>query len=313
MAPWADANYPIPFVRIETTITAFQRYPSVIAEIVGERRRKASVVADSFSVVRGVQSSIGYAVRVVTERTKFAEGTDDLLRVVHLDDAVVVLIADKGVTVSQTYGTRGQWACASGQVAGLTGTCEVLPHNVLILINLDNAGVVGISDKRVAILEPAGKSDTTHWIVDVRVPAAVLPDNLFGTRDFDRAVIVLIADKNVTVFQELCAVRIVELVGPVTGEARGAVLPDDFLCCDINLDDSLVRLIGDEHMAVGKPSVLHGHIELIGATASDAKLPILPDNVSVAVDQDHAVVGATAGIGAVRRFGLAPGGSGASH
>lgn len=232
----------------------------LIAEIVGKRRRKASVVADSFSVVRGVQSSIGYAFRVVTERTKFAEGTDDLLRVVHLDDAVVVLIADKGVTVSQTYGTRGQWAGASGQVASLTGACEVLPHNVLILINLDNAGVVGIGDKRVAILEPAGKSDTTHWIVDVRVPAAVLPDNLFGTRDFDRAVIVLIADKNVTVFQELCAVRVVELVRPVAGEARGAVLPDDFLCCDINLDDSLIRLIGDEHMAVGKPSVLHGYI-----------------------------------------------------
>jgi hypothetical protein len=90
-------------------------------------------------------------------------------------------------------------------------------------------------------------------------------------------------------------------------------LPDDSIGCDIDLNDSLVRLICDKHVAIGKPGVLYGNVELIGATTSHAKLPILPNNVSTAIDQYHAVVGAAAGIGAVGRFGLTARGSGASH
>jgi len=37
-------------------------------------------------------------------------------------------------------------------------------------------------------------------------------------------------------------------------------------------------------VAIGKPSVLYGNVELIGATTSDAKLPILPDDVSIAIN-----------------------------
>ncbi len=70
-----------------------------MAEIVGERRRKAGIVADSFGVVRRIESSVGDALGVVTEGTEFAEGAHDVLGVVYLDDAMVVLIADQGVTV----------------------------------------------------------------------------------------------------------------------------------------------------------------------------------------------------------------------
>src|SRR4029077_9500510 len=104
-----------------------------------------------------------------------------------------------------------------------------------------------------------------------------------------------------------------ELVGAVAGNARGAILPDDSIGCDIDLNDALVRLIGDQYMAIGKPRVLHRSVELIGATAAGTKCPILPNNVSCVVHQDHAVVGAAAGIGAVGRFGLTSRGSGASH
>jgi len=56
-----------------------------------------------------------------------------------------------------------------------------------------------------------------------------------------------------------------------------------------------------------------GTVELVGAAAGYAKLPILPNDVSIAVDQQDPVVGAAVGIGAVRRFGLAPGSTGAGH
>ena len=62
----------------------------------------------------------------------------------------------------------------------------------------------------MAVLEPAGKSNTTDRFVLIRVTAAVLPDNIAAerdlARDLDGAVVIFVADKNVTVLQELCAV-----------------------------------------------------------------------------------------------------------
>src|ERR1700686_688544 len=112
--------------------------------ILTERRCKAGVVSDSFGIVGRVESSVGDAPGVVTEGTKFAEGTHDPLGAVHLDDALVVLIADQGVTIPQAHRARGQRSGASRQVAVCTGTSEILPHDVLIPIDLDDAGVIGI-------------------------------------------------------------------------------------------------------------------------------------------------------------------------
>jgi len=50
-----------------------------------------------------------------------------------------------------------------------------------------------------------------------------------GAGDLDRAVVVFVADEDVTVLQKLSAVRVVELLGAVAGDAGGAVLPDDSL------------------------------------------------------------------------------------
>ena len=92
-----------------------------------------------------------------------------------------------------------------GQVAACAVAGEVLPHDVFIGVNLDDTVVIRIRDQRVAVLEPAGKRDTTDRIVDRRVAAAVLPDNVATERgrrrDLERAVVRLVADQNVTVEQ----------------------------------------------------------------------------------------------------------------
>jgi hypothetical protein len=287
-------------------------YLSAVAEIVGERRGKAGIVADSFCVIGRVESPVGNALGVIAEGIDFAEGAHDLLVVVNVDHAVVVLVADQGMTVPEPHGARGQRAGAPPLVAVCIGIGEVLPHNVLVLINLDDAGVIRIRDKRVAVLQPAGKSDTTDRIADVWVTAAVLPDNLAGARDLDGAVVVFVADEDVTILQKLGAVRVVELLGAVAGDAGGAVLPDDLLG-QIDLDDALVRLIGDEYVATRNPGILYGGIELIGASARDAELPILPEDASHAVNQQHTVVRAAVRIGAVGCFGLTARGAGTGH
>src|ERR1019366_8518403 len=188
-----------------------------------KRRGQPGIIAHGLGVVWRVESSVG-----------------DVLGVVHLDDAVVVLVADQGVTVPQTHGARGRWAGASRQVAACAVAGEVLPHYVLVSINLDDTVVIRIRDQGVAVFEPAGKRDTTDGIVDRRVAAAVLPDNVAAKRDrgrnLERAIVVFVADKNVAVLQKLGAVRVVELIGTVAGNARGAILPDDSVGCDIDLN-----------------------------------------------------------------------------
>ena len=91
--------------------------------------------------------------------------------------------------------------------------------------------MVRVGDQSVAILQPACESNPTHWLVDIRVSAAVLPDNLarVGVCDLDGAVVVLVADKDVAVLQEQGTVRVVELVGTVAGNACGAILPGNLL------------------------------------------------------------------------------------
>src|SRR5712692_6034071 len=109
-----------------------------------KRRGKPGIVAHGFGVVRRVESSAGDVFGVVAEVAELTPGVHDLLGVVYLDDAVVVLIADQSVAVSHAHGARRQWSGASRQVAVRTGTGEVLPHDVAVSINLDDAGVIRI-------------------------------------------------------------------------------------------------------------------------------------------------------------------------
>ena len=67
----------------------------------------------------------------------------------------------------------------------------------------------------MAILEPAGKSDTTYGSGDPNIndPACQIIC-LVRVTSIAR-LLVLIADKNVTVFQELCAVGLLSWLGPL--------------------------------------------------------------------------------------------------
>jgi hypothetical protein len=192
---------------------------SVLFARVAERWRKAIVVTDSFRVVGRVESPILDAPCVVTEGVDPAEGAHDLLVVIHLNDAVVVLIADQRMTVPQPHSARGQRAGAPSRVAVRIGIGEVLPDNVLVAIDLDDAGVIRIRDEGIAVFQPAGESNTAHRIVDGRVTATVLPHDLAGAINLNGAVVVFVADKDVAILQTFGAVRIVELLRSVAGYA----------------------------------------------------------------------------------------------
>jgi len=70
--------------------------------VVVKRRSDARVIADALGVVGRVESVVGNAVGVVAERSDLPEGPDNLLVRAHLNDAMVVLIADQGVAILQT-------------------------------------------------------------------------------------------------------------------------------------------------------------------------------------------------------------------
>ena len=121
-------------------------------------RNHTGVIADSLGVVGRVESAVGDPLRVVARGIDLAESAHDLLVVVHLDDTVVVLIADQRVSVPQPHGAGGQRAGPTLLVAIRIGIGKVFPHNVLVAVDLDDAGVIRISDKRVAVLRRLAKA-----------------------------------------------------------------------------------------------------------------------------------------------------------
>ena len=182
---------------------------SLVVVEVKEGRRKSCIVADPFCVVRRVESSAGYAFRVVADGAEFTEGTNNVFAVVHFDHSVVVLVADQRVTVLQADSAGGQRASASRQSAARASASKVLPHHVLTSVDLHNSRVVRICDECVTIFEPAGESNTTDWIVDIWVTTSVLPDNVAagwqGALNFEGAVVVFVTDENVAVLQQFGA------------------------------------------------------------------------------------------------------------
>src|SRR6266851_1486510 len=72
-----------------------------------KRRGQPRIIAHGLGIVWRVESSVGNILGVVTEGIELAPGVHDVLGVVHLDHAVVVLIADQGVTVPHAHGAGG--------------------------------------------------------------------------------------------------------------------------------------------------------------------------------------------------------------
>ena len=100
---------------------------------------------------------------------------------------------------------------------------------------------------------------------------------------FDGPIIVFIGNENMTVFKKFSGIRTVELVSHI-GIRAGEKLPDDmFLQIDFN--NPAVALVGDEHMRIGKPGVWTGALNWSWPIASQAKLSVLPDDMSGRIHQ----------------------------
>src|SRR5215469_1611576 len=264
----------------------YMRQGNLIIVVVVKRRSDTRVIADALGVVGRVESVVGDAVDVVAERSDLAEGPDNLLVRAHLNDAMVVLIADQGVAVLQTQSASRERtsACAidAPRIALGIGVGEVLPEYSAVLIGFHNAGVAGVGDQSMPVRKAAGKS---HRAEEHSPGGSVGVDDRAWGRvcDLERLVVVFVADENVAVLKELGAVGIIEAI----------VFPDNLLVEDADFDNAAVALVGDEHVPVGEPGILHGGIELIRAVARDAKLAVLPDDVPEGIYQEDTVVRAT--------------------
>ena len=71
-------------------------------------------------------------------------------------------------------------------------------------------------------------------------------------------------------------------------------MPDDLLC-QINLNNPVVALIGNENMFVRQPGILHRRIQQIRPQPGLPKLAILPDDVAEGIHQKYPVIHRAAG------------------
>ncbi len=58
----------------------------------------------------------------------------------------------------------------------------------------------------------------------------------------------------------------------------------------VHLDNPIVGLVGDQYVRIWKPRALNGGVEQVGTRPRLTKLPVLPDDVAVLVDQEHPVI-----------------------
>lgn len=85
-----------------------------------------------------------------------------------------------------------------------------LPEHLAGFIGLDNAAVIRVSDKRVAVGEAAGKGHAAKMYASGAVKRG--HDGAWqGMRDLDGSIAVLIGDQNVAVGEQLGSIGIVKL------------------------------------------------------------------------------------------------------
>ena len=82
-----------------------------------------------------------------------------------------------------------------------------MPDDVVVSVHFNSAGIAGVGQQRVAIIEAAGKRHRTN-----RAAGGEHPDDLIVARDFNRPVVVFVGDEDVAIFEQLGGVRAVELV-----------------------------------------------------------------------------------------------------
>src|SRR5205807_7926989 len=131
---------------------------------------------------------------------------------------MVELIADDGIAVAEP--DRAGWK--RGGIASFLCVGEVLPHNLVARVYLDDAAVVRVGDESISTRQPAGEGHSAY-----RSSGRERRHDLFRPRHLDRSIVVLVGDQDVSVDQQLGAIRTVELIGTDPANARCSVLPDD--------------------------------------------------------------------------------------
>lgn len=101
---------------------------------------------------------------------------------------------------------------------------------------------------------------------------------MFFCRSTSIARLFPVGDQDVPVSQKLGGVGAIQLIGTGAGHAGRTVLPRDLVGRDRDLDDPVVRLIGDQDGPRGQVGGLNGSVQLIPIPTRDAELAVLPDD-----------------------------------
>jgi hypothetical protein len=185
---------------------------------------------------------------------------------IHLDNAIVELIAYQSIAIPEPDGARRQRRRDAERVS----IGEIFPDNLVFGVDFDRAGIAGIGQQSVAIGKTAGERHRAHGAA-----GGEGPDDLVGARHFDRAVVVLVRDEDVTIFEKFGGVWTAKLVSSI-GIGEAGILPDNMFF-QVHFNDSIVALVGDEHVRIGKPGALDRSVQEVRAAACLAKLSVLPD------------------------------------
>lgn len=254
-----------------------------------EGRSDALVDTDHLGVIGSVESVLnvsrvksGIVANGTTAIERLPIGFEDDSVFADDNDTVVELVGNKSSSVldPNCSGRKGVWDAQRLSVG------VEHPDGTIVTVNLDDPAISRISEESLIFLEATGEGDGS------RHPTGI-PNMSYSmvTSHFDSAVMSFIGNQDVTIFQQLSRVRTAQLVTRIGVWAR--ILPDDVLLF-ADFDDSIVALISDQDVPVGKPSCLNWSIQEIETVTGMTKLTVLPNDPTVLIDQDHSIVYLTA-------------------
>src|SRR5258708_34480563 len=142
----------------------------------------------------------------------------DAATFVDLDHTIVELIADQRFAIAQAHGGGGKRVL----VAARQGVGLVLPDDLIVPVDLDDAVVVGIGNQRMTVLQATRECSAADGPL-----GSELMQYHAAASDFEDAIVVLVGNQDMAVFQHFRAVWIVELIGAGAGHPGSAVLPDN--------------------------------------------------------------------------------------
>ena len=108
----------------------------------------------------------------------------------------------------------------------------------------------------------------------------------------DGTIVVLVGDEYVTIGEKLGSVWIVQLVRTNADYGVLPVLPYYGIVTPLNLNNPLVALVSDEHVAIWQEGVLDWRVQLVRSEPRHTELAVLPNDAAALVDEENPVVDA---------------------